>query len=76
MLTDTQLVRIDPEIMGGMPCFAGTRVSVAALWDYLEGTSTLADFLADFPTVTRDQAVAVLEMARSTLRCARHFSAP
>ena len=64
MATLTEVVRIDPEIMGGTPCFAGTRVPVKNLWDYLEGSSTLNEFLEQFPAVSRDQAVGVLELAR------------
>ena len=54
---------IDPERMGGTPCFRGTRVPVKALFDYLGGGHPLDDFLDDFPTVTRDQAVGVLGSA-------------
>ena len=57
------VVKIDPEIMGGTPCFAGTRVPARTLIDYIEGGDTLDDFLEDFPTVTRKQAVAFLEEA-------------
>ena len=53
------VVKIDPEIMSGEPCFAGTRVPVRSLLDYLEGGDSLDEFLEDFPTVARDQAVAV-----------------
>jgi uncharacterized protein (DUF433 family) len=53
--------------MSGALCFAGTRVPVKTLFDYLEGTSTLEDFLEDFPTVSRERAVAVLEAARQRL---------
>lgn len=67
MAVVTELVRIDPEIMSGTPCFAGTRVPVKNLWDYLEGSSTLAEFLEDFPTVTREHALGVLEMARERI---------
>ena len=54
----------DPEILGGTPVFAGTRVAVGALLDYLEAGHPLADFLEDFPSVSRDQAIAVLEVAK------------
>jgi uncharacterized protein (DUF433 family) len=63
----TMLVARDPEVMSGALCFAGTRVPVQTLFDYLEGKSSLADFLDDFPTVSRDVAVAVLEDARKRL---------
>ena len=55
------LVRIDPEIMSGTPCFAGTRVPFRTLIDHLVGGDTLDVFLDDFPSVTREQAVAALE---------------
>jgi len=61
------LVTRDPEIMSGAPCFAGTRVPVKSLFEYLEGSSTLEEFLEDFPSVSRDAAVAVLEAARQQL---------
>ncbi len=64
---DAALVKRDPEVMSGALCFAGTRVPVKNLFDYLEGSSTLEDFLADFPTVSRERAVAVLEAAREKL---------
>jgi uncharacterized protein (DUF433 family) len=61
------LVLSDPEIMSGALGFAGTRVPVKNLFDYLEGISSLEDFLEDFPSVSRDHAVAVLEEARAKL---------
>lgn len=64
---DPALVNRDPDIMSGVLCFSGTRVPVKALFDYLEGSSSLEDFLVDFPTVSRDRAVAVLEAARQSL---------
>jgi uncharacterized protein (DUF433 family) len=60
-------IRCDPEILGGTPVFAGTRVTIQSLFDYLEGGDSLEAFLGDFPTVTRQQAVAVLEAAREGL---------
>ncbi len=57
------VVLIDPEIMSGTPCFAGTRVPARTLIDYLEGGETLDNFLEDFPTVTHEQAIAFLEEA-------------
>ena len=64
---DTSLVSRDPEIMSGALCFTGTRVPVKNLFDYLEGSSTLEEFLEDFPSVSRTTAVAVLEAARERL---------
>ena len=57
----------NPEIMSGAFCFAGTRVPVQNLFDYLEGSSSLEDFLEDFPSVPRDVAIAVLEAAKRRL---------
>jgi len=68
-MTDT--VSTDKSVLGGTPVFAGTRVPVAALWDYLEGGDTLDAFLADFPSVTRKQAVALLEDAKHSVLDAR-----
>jgi len=62
-----QIVWIDPERLSGEPCFKGTRVPVQALIDHIEGNSTLEDFLAGFPSVTREQAVQFIEMARDNL---------
>ncbi|WP_420453930.1 DUF433 domain-containing protein [Rubrivirga sp.] len=60
----------DPEIMGGTPVFQGTRVPVQTLLDYLEGGDTLDEFLDGFPGVSREQAVAFLEMAKDALLAA------
>jgi uncharacterized protein (DUF433 family) len=67
VVMDTSLVSCNPEVMGGAPCFSGTRVPVKNLFDYLEGASTLEAFLEDFPSVPRAKAVAVLEEARARL---------
>jgi uncharacterized protein (DUF433 family) len=60
-------IHSDPEIMGGTPVFVGTRVPVQTLVDYLEAGDPLDEFLADFPSVSRQQAVAVLELAKELL---------
>lgn len=60
----------DPEIMGGTPVFQGTRVPVQTLLDYLEGGEPLDEFLDGFPSVSREQAVAFLEMAKDALLAA------
>jgi uncharacterized protein (DUF433 family) len=57
----------DPEILGGTAVFRHTRVPFQALIDYLEGGQTLEEFLSDFPTVSRDAAIAALEEAKSLL---------
>ena len=62
-----RIVHVDPSIMGGTPVFAGTRVPVKALWDYSEGGETLDTFLDHFPSVSREQAVAALELSRERL---------
>jgi uncharacterized protein (DUF433 family) len=61
------LITSTAERLGGTPVFAGTRVPVQALLDYLEGGDSLDDFLMDFPSVTREHAIAVLEAAKSAL---------
>jgi uncharacterized protein (DUF433 family) len=58
------VVHSDPDILGGTPVFVGTRVPFQALWDYLEAGRSLGEFLEDFPTVTRQQVVVVLEHAK------------
>jgi uncharacterized protein (DUF433 family) len=60
MSTLDSVVQVDPEILGGTPVFRGTRVPVKNLLDYLSAGDTLDQFLDDFPTVQRHQAVAVL----------------
>ena len=61
------LITATPERLGGAPVFAGTRVPVQALLDYLEGGDSLDDFLMDFPSVTREHAIALLEAAKAAL---------
>ena len=62
-----QVVHSDPEIMGGTPVFVGTLVPVDALFDYLESDYDLAEFLDDFPSVEREQALAAMEFARENV---------
>jgi uncharacterized protein (DUF433 family) len=66
------IVQVDPEILGGTPVFRGTRVPVKNLLDYLAAGDTLDQFLDDFPTVKREQAVAALELARDLLTAGAH----
>lgn len=61
------VVHSDPEILGGTPVFIGTRVPLKNLYDYLEAGDSLDEFLDDFPSVTREQAVAVLELGREMI---------
>ena len=56
-------IPLDPEIQGGIPVFGGTRVPVKNLFDYLKAGEALEEFLADFPSVSRDLAVATLDLA-------------
>lgn len=66
MFDETRVVHSDPEILGGTPVFVGTRVPVKSLYDdYLEAGDSLDVFLHNFPSVTREQAVAALELARA-----------
>ena len=60
-------IGIDPEIMSGTPVFAGTRGPVQNLFDYIEGGEDLNEFLDDFPSVTKEAALSILEMEKSTL---------
>ena len=64
MAQSSDVIVSDPEILGGMPVFRGTRVPFKNLLDYLEGGHTLSEFLDDFPSVTREAAIAALEHAK------------
>ena len=61
------VVKIDPGIMSGAPCFAGTRVPIQNLIDYLEGGDSIDEFLEDFPTVSRQQVISFLEEAKENV---------
>jgi uncharacterized protein (DUF433 family) len=65
MISD--VLHSDPDILGGIPVFVGTRVPVRTLLDYLEAGDSLGEFLEDFPSVAREQAVAALELAKQML---------
>ncbi len=67
MPDNSSVVHSDPQILGGTPVFVGTRVPVQSLFDYLEAGETLDEFLRQFPSVNRNQAVAALELARDAL---------
>ena len=60
-------INIDPDILSGTPVFNGTRVPIQNLFDYIEGGEDLEEFLDDFPSVSQDAAMTVLEMARMTM---------
>ena len=68
----TQLITVDPDIHSGTPVFIGTRVPVKTLFDHLEAGDSLEVFLNDFPSVSRELAVAVLEEARAALVADAH----
>lgn len=72
MTAKKPVVHSDPEILGGTPVFVGTRVPFQTLLDYLEGGDTLDEFLDDFPTVTRKQAITALEQAKEALLADAH----
>jgi uncharacterized protein (DUF433 family) len=67
MSTISSIIDSNPEILGGTVVFVGTRVPVRTLLDYLEAGDTLNEFLEDFPSVTRGQAAAALQLARQML---------
>ncbi|HEV8130616.1 MAG TPA: DUF433 domain-containing protein [Acidobacteriota bacterium] len=66
-MTTKPVIHSDPEILGGTPVFVGTRVPAQTLIDYLEAGHPLSDFLDDFPSVTRQQALAALQQAKEAL---------
>lgn len=67
MTAETSVISTNPDILGGTPVFAGTRVPVQTLLDYLEAGRPLDEFLDDFPTVSREQAIRLLEEAKHLL---------
>lgn len=66
-MSDTPVIVRDPEVLGGTPVFAGTRVPVQTLLDYLGGGQRLDEFLADFPTVHPEQVAATIELLKQLL---------
>jgi len=67
MMTSTQVVNIDAEVLGGTPVFMGTRVPVKSLFDYIEAGESIDEFLRQFPSVKREQAITALGLARDAL---------
>jgi uncharacterized protein (DUF433 family) len=61
------LIEVNPEKMSGLPVFAGTRVPISHLFEYLEKGETLPEFLRQFPSVSREQALGVLKLSKETL---------
>ncbi len=72
MSSRPKVVHSDPNILGGAPVFVGTRVPLQNLTDCLEAGDTIDEFLASFPSVTREQAIAALEQAREALEASAH----
>jgi uncharacterized protein (DUF433 family) len=75
LMTEATLIQSSDNILGGTPVFAGTRVPVKTLFDYLEGGETLDEFLDDFPAVSKDQAINVLEKMKEVLLTQEYESA-
>ena len=71
----TDLINRSDDILGGTPVFAGTRVPLQTLFDYLEAGDTLDEFLDDFPAVTREHAIKVLEKMKETFLAQEYESA-
>ncbi|MEM9540797.1 MAG: DUF433 domain-containing protein [Cyanobacteria bacterium P01_E01_bin.42] len=67
MILTSAAIDSDPDIMGGISVFSGTRVPIKTLLDYLQGGDTLDVFLDHFPSVNREQAIAVLELAKEAI---------
>ncbi len=67
MIARSGVIHTDPNILSGTPVFVGTRVPAQSLFDYLEGGETLDEFLRQFPSVTREQAIAALDLARASV---------
>ncbi len=66
-MATNSVIESSPEVLGGTPVFKGTRVAVQTLIDYLEAGDRVDDFLSQFPTVSREQAIAALELAKKVL---------
>ena len=64
---DSKIISINPDVLSGMPVFRGTRVPIKNLFDYLETGNTLEKFLEEFPSVSREQAISLMELAENIL---------
>ena len=64
-MNEEQVIQSDPEVLGGTPVFRGTRVPIRSLFDHLEGGDSIDDFLEGFPSVRRDQVIALLEISQA-----------
>lgn len=74
-MSETHLIQRSDDLLGGTPVFAGTRVPVQTLFDYLEGGDSLDEFLDDFPAVSREHAVKVLERMKEVFLAHEYESA-
>jgi len=74
MASCPRVIHSDPDILDGTPVFVGTRVPLQNLIDYLEAGDSLDEFLDDFPSVSREQVIAALELAREALEASAHSS--
>ena len=74
MTMTADVVNVDPGVLGGTPVFVGTRVPIKSLFDYVEAGEPLDEFLRQFPSVTRERAIAALELARDALVSHAHPS--
>lgn len=63
----SEAITVNPKVQGGTPCFTGTRVPVVSLFEHLEQGYSVGEFLADFPTVKREQVIEVLELAKTEM---------
>ena len=72
MASRPKVIHSDPDILDGTPVFVGTRVPLQNLIDYLEAGDSLDEFLDDFPSVSREQVIAALELAREALEASPH----
>jgi uncharacterized protein (DUF433 family) len=72
MVSLVGITHTDPEVLSGTPVFVGTRVPVRSLFDYLEGGETLEEFLHQFPSVKREQTIAVLDAAYERVAADAH----
>lgn len=71
---DIQVIHRDAEIFGGQPVFVGTRVPLAFLFDYIKDGQSINTFISDFPTVSKEAAIAALEIAKLSASGQAHFS--
>ncbi|MEH1841895.1 MAG: DUF433 domain-containing protein [Nostoc sp.] len=74
MTSTSRIVHSDPDILGGTPVFVGTRVPIKTLLDYLEAGDSVDEFLDHFPSVSREQAIATLELAKEMLTAYANFA--